>query len=498
MSDNIESVRRHVNRVLLDRLKPLFLELDGDHRLVALRGNAPAFGLGDLHPGLPLDDALPFLVGLEHRPDAAQAWSFVALPGGAVCHVHAVGLADGWGIALLDARDEHAERRARQQAAHELILLRDERERLVAELGESNRLKSAFIARMSHEFRTPLASVIGYSDELRELRPDDDQVQHHVAAVSRGARHLLNLVENLLDQASLEVDTLAISPRSVDLAEISDEIEQLLRPMANQRQLTLAWWFDEDIPDRIWVDATRLKQVLINLVGNAIKFTRAGSVSVDFGWSGDRLRVSVEDTGPGIPAAEQLRVFEPFNQASGQVHGKGAGLGLSISRALVEAMGGGIRLHSREGHGSRFEFDIDARRVDSELPGNLRQLKGRRILVADDDPDMRELLKRYLAVAGCHVVATGGGREAIGQARRQRPDAVILDIELGDGDGCMDGNAVATALRATGYPGAIIALSGNKPAAAGEGGGPRPPFDAHWTKPMRRGELLHALAGLLS
>jgi two-component system, sensor histidine kinase len=347
---------------------------------------------------------------------------------------------------------------------------------------------------MSHEFRTPLASVIGYSDELRELRPDDEQMQRHLAAVARGARHLLNLVENLLDQASLEVETLAISPRSVDLAELSDEIEQLLRPMALQRQLTLAWWFGEGIPERIWVDATRLKQVLINLVGNAIKFTRSGSVSVEFAWAEDRLQVSVEDTGPGIPEDEQARVFEPFNQANGQAHGKGAGLGLSISRALVEAMGGGIHLQSREGHGSRFEFEIDAKRVDSDLPRSARQLRGRRILVADDDPDMRELLRRYLAVAGCQVVAAGEAREALRQARGQMPDAVILDIDLGKGDG----NAVARELRTTGYPGAIIALSGNKPAAGDDSREPRPPFDAYWTKPMRRGELLQALADLLA
>lgn len=494
MNDGVDAIRQHLNRALLEQLSPLFLEIDLDGHLVASRGDATAFGLADARPGSAVDDELPVLVGLEHRPGVAHHWSFVTLPNGAVCHVYAIGLAEGWGIALLDARTEHEERRERQQTAHELLLLRDERERLVTELAESNRLKSAFIARMSHEFRTPLASVIGYTDELRELRGDDDQVQRHLAAVSRGARHLLNLVENLLDQASLEIESLSISPRSTDVAEISDEIEQLLRPMAGQRQLTLAWWFDDDIPERVWLDPMRLKQVLINLVGNAIKFTRSGSVTVTFGWAEDRLRVCVEDTGPGIPEAEQTRVFEPFTQSGNRIHGKGAGLGLSISRALVEAMGGNIGLHSEEGVGSRFVFEVDARRIGEDESGTTRRLRDRRVLVVDDDPDMRELLRRYLSKAGCRVVATGDAPKVLGQKNDPTPDAVILDIGLGT----TDGNAVARDLRTNGYRGRLVALSGNAAPDANWTAGPTSPFDAYWIKPMRRGELLRALADLLS
>jgi signal transduction histidine kinase len=269
-------------------------------------------------------------------------------------------LDDGWGVAMLDAGAEHAAQLAQQQSAHELLLLRREREALIAELEQANRLKSRFIAGMSHEFRTPLTSIIGYSDQLREIRPDDRETQHHLDAVGRGARYLLNLVENLLDQARSEIGPLQLHPGACELADISTEVEQLLRPVAGQKQLSLAWWFASDIPERLWLDAIRLKQVLINLVGNAVKFTEQGGVDVEFDWQDGRLKVAIADTGPGIDEADAAEIFEPFRRAAGHDQTKGAGLGLTISQALVQAMGGEIRLTKCKGDGSRFAFSVDA------------------------------------------------------------------------------------------------------------------------------------------
>jgi signal transduction histidine kinase len=493
VSEELARLKQHLNRQLAARVKPLYLLLDDDLCLVAADGHTRAFGLGSLAAGTPLGDKLPPLLTTAHVPGKPEAWRFVELPDGAVCHLHALAFTHGWGVALLDASEEHAEQQQRQQAAHELMLLRDERERLLRELEEANRLKGEFIARMSHEFRTPLASVIGYSDELRESHGQDPELRHHLAAVSRGANHLLNLVENLLDQASIQADSLTINPSACDLNALSDEVEQLLRPLAQQKQLSLAWWFDGAIPQRVWVDTTRLKQVLINLVGNAVKFTRRGGINVEFNWDQDRLQVAVEDTGPGIPADEIDRLFEPFHQNRRQAHGKGAGLGLSISRTLIEAMGGQVRVDSEEGRGSRFAFDLQAPAVGNS-PAVGSALAGRDILVVDDDPDMRELVGRHLSAAGARVHALADGGDVARSVRRLQPAAVLMDIDLGS----HDGSEIATRLRAEGYRGRLVALSGSSGFDPGASADDNSPFDARWTKPITRTELIGGLAELLS
>ena len=352
--------------------------------------------------------------------------------------------------------------------------------------------KTEFIARMSHEFRTPLTSVIGYSDQLREVRTNDKEAQHYLDAVGRGARYLLNLVENLLDQARIEVDQLHLNPGGCDLHQISDEVEQLLRPVARQKQLSLAWWFDAEMPPRLWLDSTRLKQILVNLVGNAIKFTKQGGVSVEFSWQDERLHISVADTGPGIPEAEAKTIFEPFKQGSGGRRTKGAGLGLAISQTLIHAMGGDIRLSSQKGKGSRFEFSIQATVVKGGRATDTAGLEGKKIVLADDDPDLLELLRLYLTSTGLTVESSQDAAGALDAVRRSSPDAVLLDLNLGSDDGA----ALAAQLREDGYRKPIVALSASNP-ADGVGRSQISAFDARWTKPISRARLIERLAELL-
>jgi len=491
MSTAVDAITRLVNRALSQQVRPLYLDLDEDLRLREWRGKPACFGLPELQAGMPLVDEIPLLATADPATADPQSWRFVELRPGHVSHVFLLRQHDGWAIALLDAREEHEAQQSRQQVAHELLLLRDEREQLLAELKQANRLKTEFIGRMSHEFRTPLASVIGYTDTLRELRPEDREVQYHLGAVSRGANHLLNLVENLLDQARIEVDELALNTEACDLYEMSDEVEQLLRPIAEQRQLSLAWWLDGDVPPRIWTDPTRLKQILINLVGNAIKFTESGGVSVEFNWQDDRLQAVVADTGPGISDEDAARIFEPFQQGSKGRNGKGAGLGLAISRSLVQALGGDIRSSSQLGEGTRFEFDIVARTVQGGRSSDASTLRDRVIVIADDDPDLLALIKLYLAAAGCKPHTASDANSAKAAAKRFTPDVMLLDINLGSDDG----RALATDLRGSGYRGRIVSMS-----AANDARGSstqQDPFDAQWSKPISRGRLLDDLAQLL-
>jgi signal transduction histidine kinase len=493
MSDGIDQLRRHVNRVLAHQTRPLFLETDERLTLKAWLGQVEHLGLGALVEGQSLAGELAFLATADPGNMQPQTWRFMTLAPERVCHVHVLRLPDGWGVALLDANAEHAEQQARQQSAHEMLLLRDERERLVGELEQANRLKTDFIARMSHEFRTPLASVIGYTDSLREIRQDDREAVYHLDAVARGARYLLNLVENLLDQARIEVDQLTLNPAACDLQEMSDEIEQLLRPVAQQKQLSFAWWFDADIPPRLWIDAARLKQVLINLVGNAIKFTPSGGITVDFGWQDGRLQISVTDTGPGVAEDDAAAIFQPFRQGGERDQAKGAGLGLAISQALVQAMGGEIRLQKSDRSGSTFEFAIDAPTVRGGRSASDSALAGRTLVIADDDPDLLELLKLYLRAAGCNVHAYADASAAQHAVARLRPDAVILDLNLGE----HSGQVLAQTLRSKGYRGRIACLSA-EPGDTRDSGSAQQPFDAVWEKPFSRGRLLEAVAGLLA
>ncbi len=492
MSDPIEQLAQHVNQLLSRQTHPLFLAVDEGLRLVSVRGDPAHFGLPSLEPGDDIGGHLPLLSTLDANSRAPQYWRFVELPGAPVCHVHLIRMPTGWGVALLDASVEHAEQQARQQSAHELLLLRDERERLLAELEQANRLKGEFIARMSHEFRTPLTSVIGYGEQLREQCDTDKMAMHHIGAVIRGGRYLLNLVENLLDQARVEIDQLQLNPGACDLHELSEETEQLLRPLAEQKRLSLAWWFDGEIPPRVWLDATRLQQILVNLVGNAIKFTREGGINVEFTWQQGRLAVAICDSGPGISDNQVATIFEPYQQASSSQRSKGAGLGLTISRALVRAMGGDIEVQSNPGGGSCFRFDIDADRVQ---PGGAQVadvLAGRKVLIADDDPDLLDLFSLYLRAAGCTVERASDAESTRLTARRFRPDIIILDLNLGDSLG----TDVAAELRREGYRQRLALLSAAAPATTATDQGDTT-FDACWHKPIGRAQLLEGVAELL-
>ena len=335
--------------------------------------------------------------------------------------------------------------------------------------------------------------MIGYSDQLREIAGDDPQTAHHLQAIGRGARYLLNLVENLLDQARIEIDQLTLNPNGCDLHDMSDEVEQLLRPVARQKQLSLAWWFDAEIPPRLWLDSTRLKQIMINLVGNAIKFTQQGGVSVEFGWSDGRLQVSVSDTGPGIAKNDLAAIFEPFRQGQDGARAKGAGLGLAISRTLVRAMGGEIKVSSEPGTGSRFEFSIRAEAVKGGRASDTNALRGKTVLVADDDADLLELLRLYLNSAGLQVKTCTDAAGALETIHNTVPDVALLDLHLASDDGV----ALAQRMREAGFDEPIVLLSASPP---DDGANPDKPgvFDARWLKPISRARLIEGLAELLA
>lgn len=230
---------------------------------------------------------------------------------------------------------------------------------------EANRLKSEFLASMSHELRTPLNGIIGYAELLRE-EVDDDSQREFADTIQKSGEHLLYLVNSILDQAKIEAGRLELHPQEENCRELARQIHRTHLPTASSKGLNFKLDLADDLPPTLVCDASRLTQVLNNLVHNAVKFTETGCVTLSLAREGDCLRFAVSDTGPGIAAKEHQIIFEKFRQAetfTTRQHG-GAGLGLALAKQLVELMGGTLALRSSPGTGSEFFFSLPISRKD--------------------------------------------------------------------------------------------------------------------------------------
>ena len=325
-----------------------------------------------------------------------------------------------------------------------------EREAARAEAEKANRAKSEFLSRMSHELRTPLNSVIGFS-QLLEMDGLSDPQRDSVRYIRRAGSHLLDLINEVLDIARIETGRLPLSPEPVLVPELVDEAVGLLRPAAEGRQITI-----EEVRSceaHVRADRQRLKQVMLNLLSNAIKYNRdGGSVSVSCEPVADRVRITVRDTGPGISAEGMGRLFTPFERLGAEQSAvDGIGIGLALSKALTELMGGTIGVESRVGEGSTFWIELErveaplARLVSpaSDESGHARSDR-RRILHIEDNAANLKLIEHVLARRpGIELESAMQGRLGLELARVGKPDLVLLDLHLPD----MPGGDVLVQLR---------------------------------------------------
>ena len=342
------------------------------------------------------------------------------------------------------------------------------RRRLILERNaaeEANQLKSQFLATVTHELRTPLAAIEGYNRLIQEdpaLEPDRRDKYHGL--VHQSARQLLLLINNLLDQSRLEAGQLQIESRSVCPAEALESVVDLLQPLARDKGLALRLETGEQLPARVMLDDERIRQVVINLVGNALKFTPSGSVTVSADWVQGEMRVAVRDTGPGIPPDSLERIFEAFRQSSASLaeHGSGTGLGLAISRNLVQLMGGRIEVESEDGRGATFSFAVPAPAV-AETPAVREPVEdeapatsgGAHVLLVDDNEELRLLMALYLKQWGYRLSQADSGEAALSAFAAEAPDIVLLDLLLPG----ISGSEVAAELRSRSFGGRILALS---------------------------------------
>ena len=372
--------------------------------------------------------------------------------------------------------------------------------RLKAE--EANKIKSDFIAMLSHELRTPMNAIVGMASIVSQ-RPLDDELRQEIGAIEQSAQHLTSLINQILDFSRLEADAVAIEALPFDLHALLDDMMRIANALPRSPALALRQRADPGLPRLLSGDPGRITQVLLNLVGNAIKFTAQGHVelSVDGQKAPDgawRLCFTVEDTGKGVPRAMQEKIFEPFAQVS-RFSG-GTGLGLPICRRYARLMGGELTMESEEGRGSIFRFRLPLREGVATPIGQKPEpgkttgtVPALRILVAEDTPVSATVIRLMLQRLGHSVRVTGDGREAVQAFAAEHFDLVFLDIQMPVMDGLEAAREIRRHARGATLP--IVALSALATDADRETAR-RSGISAYLAKPIRSADVETLIAGL--
>lgn len=346
---------------------------------------------------------------------------------------------------LLVAYLASAARREREISSANAALQSEiaEREKAVEAAQAANRAKSDFLANMSHEIRTPLNAVLGYAQLLRRDSRLDSEQRQAVGAIIASGNHLLSQINSVLDFSKIEIGRMEVQTEAVYLNDLLNELVLMFRPRCHEKGLDLrARLLPEDAP-AVLVDGCKLRQILINLLGNAVRFTHHGEVMLGCRPAGDGIyRFDVIDTGVGIAPVDLVRIFEPFYQGQSHNQSGGTGLGLAIARRHAQLLGGDLEAVSEEGEGTRFTLHLplpvaDASVVAVQTDATDWRLPGGHsihLLVIDDDEANRDILRRLLTGAGCSVAVAEDHKSALPHLAERSFDAVFLDIRLPCGD----------------------------------------------------------------
>jgi signal transduction histidine kinase/DNA-binding NarL/FixJ family response regulator/HPt (histidine-containing phosphotransfer) domain-containing protein len=382
--------------------------------------------------------------------------------------------------------------------------------------------KSQFLANMSHEIRTPLTAILGFAENLLDANVSERERRDAVSTILRNGEHLLDILNDILDLSKIEAGKLAIERIVVSPARLAADVIAIMRVRAEAKGLSLALRFANPIPEMVLTDPTRLRQILMNLVGNAIKFTERGGVELKItfeagklGQNEPRLRFDVADTGMGMTPDQVARLFEAFTQADASTARRfgGTGLGLAISRRLARFLGGDVTVASESGRGSTFSvaiatgplagvplvenpLDIESgKRADRVDLGTVRL--DARLLLVEDSPDSQRLIAAFLRKTGAEVDVADSGREAIEKALalQHSPapyDLVLMDIQMSG----LDGYEATRILRKEGFTQPVIALtanamSGDREACLAAG------CDDYAVKPIKRAQLVRQIQALV-
>ena len=451
-------VRAYLEDVMFEQRNLVGLELDSRNQCIERFGDFAQLGMHTDGSEL-----LDFVTGLD--TESTHVVPLVKFHNCPPTHLHLAILNGRRFVLAYTAESAYEELGVQQQLSNELSLQNTEKTQTIQaltqaqnllrdserELKRAHDLKSLFISKMSHEFGTPITAVLGRLRLLeQELSQTSDVVRSHFSVVRRGVLHLHQLVQSVLDEARLEQGTLRLEPGNVVLSSLCEDLEMLFLPLAQEKNLEFETAHESE--QTLWIDGLRVKQILINLVSNAIKYTPSGKVALYLHWRAGKLSVSVQDTGPGMSLDQAKSLFMPFRRLDEKTKVSGTGLGLAISLELAEHMGGTIEVQSTLGQGSRFVLTLPCELADVQ---RMRDSKALKILVVDDDADIRELLYLLLVRDGAEVMQAENGLEAENAWRTMQPDVILLDMQLGTENGAQ----VARSLRKLGAVSRIVALS---------------------------------------
>ncbi|AOY95073.1 hybrid sensor histidine kinase/response regulator [Cupriavidus sp. USMAA2-4] len=327
---------------------------------------------------------------------------------------------------------------------------------------QANQAKSRFITGMSHEMRAGLNSILGYSQLLLRAPAPPAAWREDVRTIGRAGEHLSSLVDGLLELSRIEAGKLRLEQEAVALEELLDDLVRMFRPLAAARGLAFRYRVEGTLPSHVHGDSKRLRQIVINLVSNAIKFTEHGSVTLSVRHQRELATLSVADTGPGIAAEDQARIFDPFERANPHDDREGIGLGLAIVRLLADLMGGDIRLRSAPGAGSEFTVRLYLPAVAAAARPAVAAAAAplvphARVLVVDDRAAHRAVLRGFLAPLGLAVREAGEGAAVLPALRQWRPQLVLLDLNLPDASGW----DLCRRIRAEPAPPQVVIVSAN-------------------------------------
>ena len=385
-------------------------------------------------------------------------------------------------------------------------------EQLAQAAEAANQAKSLFLANMSHEIRTPLGAILGFADLLRDPSLSLEERYSYTDIITRNGRLLTQLVDDILDLSKIEAGRLLIETVPISLTNLLADIRLLMNFRAQEKGLTLKTTLGENVPPTIYSDPIRLRQILINVLGNAIKFTERGTVTLHVHAKEQTantyaISFSVEDTGPGIAPEKQKHLFEWFTQADASTTRKfgGTGLGLALSRRLARALGGDVRMVAESVGGSTFIIDIlsdpalaqphERMNVEADtqnvhlLQPSARLLEGIRLLLVEDSTDNQLLIHKILSRRGALVDFANNGQEGVTMAMQNDYDLLLMDMQMP----VLDGFQATVELRRRGYRKPIVALTAHamkeeraRTAAAG--------CNDHLTKPLEIPKLISLVA----
>lgn len=348
-----------------------------------------------------------------------------------------------------------------KQRTHEL-------EELTHELEKANQVKNQFLANMSHEIRTPLTAIVGHAEAIIHDDVDKDKIQDDIEVIHGNSLHLLDLINDILDLSRIEANKFELEIQPLDLGDLIHDLSHIFNAQAQQKQLSFSIEHQLTTPFIIQADNLRLKQILLNLCTNAIKFTEKGQVTLSINWQNEQLIFTVTDTGIGLSKTHLEQVFEIFTQADNSISRRfgGSGLGLTLSNQLAKLMSGNIAVISELGKGSSFCLTLPCQHnsddkimpiVHPALEKESEVFFSGKVLLAEDHDDNRRLIARLLTSLGLEVFVACNGKEAVNSCVEHQPDLVLLDIQMPE----MDGVEAFETLRSLGCNQPIYALTAN-------------------------------------